>query len=222
MKKQILLLFSATAALLSGCVSDSDLVSVQSNVSRLNQRVGNLENELSSTKAELAIVKEQRVVRLPTGAPTQTQARNTASPSYAMSSEDQSFSAAINQYKSGDTQGAIVALTQFNDTYPNSSHRNEALFTLGQAAYTVRDYNRAQQALEPLAFQPTNGQVNQPAVALLQKVYQAQGNTADASRLTGYIQSLSQPTATQTAPVTTGSVIMEAAPNEPLRPQIYQ
>lgn len=185
--------------ILTGCVTGSDLREVQSQVDNLQRQVRSLEGqlvrsneELVQTQGELAIVKKQRVVRLPTGAPTETRARSNSAPNYTASNEESTFNQAVNQYKSGDVQGAIRAFEQFNARYPDSAKRGQSLFYLGQAAYTVRDYTRAQQALEVLAFQPTNGQVNQPAVRLLKMVYQAQGNSADEVRLNHYLQTLSQ------------------------------
>lgn len=214
------LLVVATITLLAACVSDDDLTQVQSQVSRLQGKVSHLEGqlaqskeELALTKGELAVVKEQRVVRLPTGAPLEMRARNESvsnrsSSTSTASASDTAYSQAVQQYKSGNTQGAIVAFEHFLASYPNAQYRNEALFYLGQAAYTSRDYYRAQQALETLVFQPTNGQVNQSAARLLQNVYQAQGNTGDAEKLEAYLRSYNQ----QQTPVMPRSAETPAAP----------
>ncbi len=60
---------------LGGCVSDSEFATMRSRVGTLNNKVNTLENDLVSVKEELAVVKGQRVIRLPTGAPTETQNR---------------------------------------------------------------------------------------------------------------------------------------------------
>lgn len=249
------LLVVATVTLLAACVSDDDLTHVQSQVSRLQGKVSHLEGqlaqskeELALTKGELAVVKEQRVVRLPTGAPMETRARNRHTPndnSGTPDSDAAAFNTAVQQYKSGDVQGAIVAFDEFNRSYPNSRYRSQSLFYLGQAAYTLRDYYRAQQALEPLVFQPVNGRINEPAARLLALVYQAQGNNDDKARLAEYVQSLSQspasssssgsgvsainttnvPTTAQQVEQTANGVIIESnipSATKPLRPNLIR
>lgn len=75
---KIIYILSATA-LLGGCVSDSDMARTNSQVGRLNSKISLLENELKAMKTELAAVKGQRVVRLPTGAPTEIEPRQNRS-----------------------------------------------------------------------------------------------------------------------------------------------
>lgn len=238
MKKSFTFLI-LTTAVISGCVSNKDFQQMQSQVFGLQTKVERLEGQLSrskeelaATKGELAVVKEQRLVRLPTGAPTEMRQRQTA----PVDAQTQRYNDAVAQYKSGDVAGAIGAFEAFVNSYPNAAQRGDALFYLGQAAYTVRDFSRAQQALEPLVFQPVNGQINEPAARLLKMVYQAQGNSADEARLNDYLQTLSQPAeqpnaateeaipavpqpprAAQPAPQNSGVIIEQA---QPLRPAL--
>lgn len=216
MKKQLYLCV-LSVTVLSGCVSSSEFDAVQSQVLTLHQKVGALSRELVRVEEELNLVKGQRVVRLPTGAPTDTEARRSTPPAYALSPEEKAFQAAESQYQSGDAQGAVTEFSQFIQQYPNAKQRDRALFYLGQSAYTIRDYARARTALETLVYQPSGGQTEAKAVDLLQKVYTAEGNTAGMARLAEYIQALNTaPAASSVNAVPAGSII--EAPAEPLRP----
>ncbi|PID65477.1 MAG: hypothetical protein CR977_00995 [Gammaproteobacteria bacterium] len=236
-KSIILVLF---AAVISGCVSNSDFAVTQTQVRSLQQKVGNLERELIQAKEELAVVKGQRVVRLPTGSPTATEARRNNPPAYALSAEEKDYNAAVSQYKSGDVQSAVSAFSQFIQRYPAAKQYEGALYYLAQASYTVRDYPQARQALEILVFQPKNAAPQAKAVNLLKKVYAAEGNNAGSAHLANYLQSLNSanppdmPGTAEVAPSTvtveetlepipttdSGSII--EAPDQPLRPPTLQ
>lgn len=242
MKKHLLLILVGTI-LLGGCASSR----LETQVVDLSRKVNSLERELNQTKAELASIRDKRTVRLPTGAPTTTQARSNKPPAYTLSPEEKAYEAALSQYKSGDAQGAVDAFSNFLQRYPNAKQRDAALFNLGQAAYTVRDYPRARQALETLVYQPQSGTSNSKAVQLLQRVYRAEGNSAGDNYLGEYLQSLQTPNQTSLplAPTQspsnnvapTSTIGVELAPNvlpatnngsifeapaEPLRPSTLQ
>ncbi len=178
------------ATVLGGCVSNDDLSGLQSQVSRLDSQVASLKSTVSVLQNELAVVKGQRVVRLPTGAPTKTRKRSAEQPSYAVSDEQKQLDSAIAMYKSGDIKSAVSQLEQFNVNYPNSKHHGDVLYYLGSAYYTLRDYNRAQQVLEELVYQSPMNQVSPKALALLEKVYSASGNTNKLKELKGFMQNL--------------------------------
>lgn len=238
------LIFSLAGALmLGGCASNS----LETQVNSLSQRVNTLERDLNQAQEELAAIRGKRIVRLPTGAPTTTQARSTTPPAYTLSPEEKAYHAAMTQYKSGDAQGAANAFSDFVKRYPNAKQRDKALFSLGQAAYTMRDYPRARQALETLVYQPQDGKADSKAVDLLQRVYRAEGNSAGSASLDNYLQNLRAPSPAPTVPAInapssaaptapsigieqsipatnapqTGDSIIEA-PSEPLRPATLQ
>lgn len=226
MKKHIIMPL-ITAATLSGCVSSSDFASMQSQVRTLNQKIGQLERDLDQTQTTLDAVKGQRMVRLPTGAPTTTEARRNNPPTYVVSAQDRAFESAVSQYKSGDLQAAMQTFSQFNQRYPNAKQHNEALFYLGQAGYTARDYPRARQALETLVYQSPNGRTNSKAIDLLKRVYHGEGNAAGNTRLADFLRSPSiiapstsiAPTSQVVEqPQTPNSGSIFEAPAEPLRP----
>ncbi len=203
MKKQIIIL---TATLLGGCVSNSDFSALQSRVNRLNAKVSTMENQMATLQQELVVVKGQRVVRLPTGAPTKTRARNTEKPNYAMSEEQQLFNRAMTMYQSGDAQAAIAQFERFNTIHPNSKHHNDVLYYIGNASYAIRDYNRAQQVLEELVYQTPMEQVNPKAIALLEKVYVARNASEKIQELKSFVQSL-QHSATEPPKVSSPSSV---------------
>lgn len=187
------------ATLVSGCVSDADFAALNSQVNTLTAKNNSLQNELTTVKKELAAVKEQRVVRLPTGAPTQTKARSTTPPAYTQSEDERLFNEAVKTYRSGDVQTAVQQLEQFNSRYPNAKQHTQVLFYLGQANYTMRDYNRAQQVLEELVYQTPPNSLSNKAANLLLRVYQAQNNSAKVNELNSFIQYQQVPQ-TQQAP----------------------
>ncbi len=236
MMKKPLAIMTTAALLLTGCVvSERDFYAVQSQVSRLEHQVGNLKGELNrsnaelaQTKGELAKVKKQRVIRLPTGAPTTTRERNANA-----SNEAQLLNAAVRQYKAGDVDGALSSFQRFNQNYPQSVYREKALFYQGQAAYTARDFAGARAVLEPLVFQAKK--VNPPVVRLLKMVYLAQNDTASEARLNQHVQKLTQaaaaasaadkmappskqPPAQAAAPQPANAAAATAAPVQPSRP----
>ncbi len=71
------LLLPVAAISLVGCVSSSDFSAMQSRVIQLNAKVNSLETRLTGLQEALVKVKGQRVVRLPTGAPTEVRPRMT-------------------------------------------------------------------------------------------------------------------------------------------------
>ncbi len=188
MKKKILVL--SVIGLLAGCVSDDDLMRVQSQVNRLNTQLQASENELQAVKQELAVVKGQRVVRLPTGAPTATRARNTERPSYEMSEPDRLYNSAMQNYKSGNVSSAIQQFKQFAKQYQGDKNYMNAVYYLAEANYTMRHYEQAQQILEVLVYQTPTNKLNLNAVTLLEKVYQAQGNKEKLDELNTFKQGL--------------------------------
>lgn len=193
MKKKIITASITASWLLTGCVSSSDFAVVQSQVNRLNAQVTTMESTVATLQEELAVVKGQRVVRLPTGAPTVTRARSTQQPDYAISEEQKLFESAVGLYKSGNAQAAIQQFERFNTIHPNSRYHSEVLYYLGDASYTMRDYNRAQSVLEELVYQTPMDKVNPKAVDLLGKVYQARGESAKIQELKSFVQSLQKP-----------------------------
>ncbi|MGY0398372.1 MAG: outer membrane protein assembly factor BamD [Ostreibacterium sp.] len=180
--------------ILGGCVSDSDLMVIQSQMTVLNSKVDTIQKKFDSLQNELNFVKKQRVIRLPTGAPTKNQARNTTKPTYIITVEESHFNAAKSAYQSGDAQSAIRAFEQFNTTYPNSKYHSDVLYNLGEANYTVRDYQRAQEVLEELIYQTPSSKSNPKALGLLRKVYQAQGENAKIAKLQDFINNMNTPT----------------------------
>ncbi len=201
MKKQFVVM-TTTALLLTGCVvSERDFYTVQSQVSRLEHKIGSLESEVNrsnaelvQTKDELAKVKKQRVIHLPTGAPTTTREREANA-----SEEAQQLNAAIKQYKAGDINGALSSFQRFNQRYPQSIYHEKALFYQGQVAYTARDFAGAKAVLEPLVFQANNGKVDPSVIRLLKMVYAAQSDTASEAKLNAHLQTLAQKNAAQSA-----------------------
>lgn len=189
MLKKTTLMMTAVG-LLSGCVSDSDFTALQSQVNRLNAKLSTTENQLQSLQQELTVVKGQRVVRLPTGAPMAKRQRNTQQPDYAVSEEQRLFNAALASYKGGNIQSAIQQFGQFSQQYPNDKNYADALYYLGEANYTIRDYQQAQQVLETLVYQTPSAQLNPNAVALLEKVYRARGESAKLNELKRFRQNL--------------------------------
>lgn len=189
MLKKTTLMMTAVG-LLSGCVSDSDFTALQSQVNRLNAKLNTTENQLQSLQQELTVVKGQRVVRLPTGAPMAKRQRNTQQPDYAVSEEQRLFNAALASYKGGNIQSAIQQFGQFSQQYPNDKNYADALYYLGEANYTIRDYQQAQQVLETLVYQTPSTQLNPNAVALLEKVYRARGESAKLNELKRFRQNL--------------------------------
>ncbi len=175
---------------LDGCVSEDDLVRVQSQVNQLNSQLRASESELQSVKQELAVVKGQRVVRLPTGAPTATRERSTERPSYEMSEPERLYNSAIKSYKSGNVSSAIQQLEQFVKQYSGDKNYTNALYYLGEAHYTMRHYEQAQKILEVLVYQTPTNKLNLNAVTLLEKVYQAQDNKEKLDELNNFKQNL--------------------------------
>ncbi len=190
MKKKVLVLVAM--GLLSGCVSDDDLMRVQSQVSQLNTQLQASESELQAVKQELAVVKGQRVVRLPTGAPMATRQRSTERPSYEMSEPDRLYNSAMQHYKSGNVSSAIQQFKEFAKQYQNDKNYMNALYYLSEANYTMRHYEQAKNILEVLVYQAPENQLNLNAVSLLEKVYQAQGNKEKLAELNNFKQNLSQ------------------------------
>ncbi len=188
MKKTIGIL--AVIGVLGGCVSEDDLVRVQSQVNRLNTQLQASENELQAVKQELAVVKGQRVVRLPTGAPTATRARSTERPNYEMSEPERLYNSAMQNYKSGNVSSAIQQFEQFAKQYADDKNYMNALYYLGEAHYTMRHYDQAQNILEVLVYQTPANKLNLNAVTLLEKVYQAQGNKEKLDELNTFKQNL--------------------------------
>ncbi len=176
--------------LLAGCVSDDDLVRVQSQVNQLNAQLRASENELQSVKQELAVVKGQRVVRLPTGAPTETRERNTERPGYELPEQERLYNSAIKSYKSGNVSSAIKQFEQFAQQYPDDKNYTNVLYYLSEANYTLRHYDKAQSVLEGLVYQTPSDKLNLNAIALLEKVYQAVGNQEKLEELNTFKQGL--------------------------------
>lgn len=239
MRKNTLFLTTLSALALGGCVSGSDFAQVQSEVSSLRGQVSQLETQVNVLQEELSVVKGQRVVRLPTGAPLQTRPRKSTPPAYqqprvsdaqttqtaavnpvpatatttaaepAPTSEEGQYNAAIQTYRSGNAKAAIGQLEQFNADYPNSRYQSDVLYYLGEANYTVRDFSRAQAVLEELVYQTPLTEINPKAPDLLRKVYQAKGQSAKVSELNRHLDSLRNPVVP-----TPESTILEANPAE--------
>ncbi len=188
MNKKILVL--GVIGLLSGCVSDDDFARVQSQVNRLNTQLQVNRNELQLIKKELAVVKGQRVIRLPTGAPTETRQRRTERPNYEKSESDRLYESAEQNYKSGNVSTAIQQFQEFAKQYQNDKNYMNALYLLSEANYTMRRYEQAQNILEVLVYQTPVNNLNLNAVTLLGKVYQAQGNKKKLEELNNFKQSL--------------------------------
>lgn len=187
-KKKILVL--VVVGLLSGCVSDDDLMRVQSQVNQLNSQLRASENELQAVKQELAVVKGQRVVRLPTGAPTVTRERSAERPSYEMSEPDRLYNSAIKNYKSGNVSAAIQQFEQFAKQYADDKNYMNAVYYLAEANYTMRHYDQAQKILEVLVYQTPTDKLNLNAISLLEKVYQATDNKEKLEELNTFKQGL--------------------------------
>ncbi len=192
MVKQTVLMMGM-ATLLSACVSGSDFAHLQSQVTQLDAKLRTAENQLQVLQKELTVVKGQRVVRLPTGAPTTTRRRSSQQPDYAMSEQERLFNTALNHYKGGNIQSAIQQFEQFAGQYPNDKHYAQALYYLGEANYTLRQYDKAQQVLEVLVYQTPSAEVSPGAVALLEKVYRGKGDNTKLSELNNFKQNLSSP-----------------------------
>lgn len=207
------LLLIPAALLMGGCVSNSDFATAQNEIRTLNAKMATMQTEMSQLQNELATVKGQRLIRLPTGAPTKTEARKPTRPVYATSEADRLFNAAVEQYQSGDAQGAAVKFEQFVRQQPNAKQRPEALFYLGQAYYTVRNYAQAELALEALVIQTPAATPNAKAVDLLKKVYQAQGKANKATELDTLLHSRANPaSAPISTPANTTAPIQAAPP----------
>ncbi len=176
-------------SLLSGCVNDSDFSQLQSQVNQLNTKLTTAENELQVLKKEVAEVKNQRVVRLPTGAPSATRQRNEKSP-YGASEPELLLSKAMEDYKSGNVQSAIKQLEYFGQTYANDKDYIKAMYYLGEAHYTIRHYDKAQKILESLVYQSSSGQLDEKSINLLEKIYTAQGNESKINELNNFKNSL--------------------------------
>lgn len=182
MQKKLFIL--PLSVLLGGCVSSSDFAATQLQVSELTQKVSTLEAHVENLQQA---VKGQRVVRLPTGSPTRTIQRK-ASPVAANSPAENSYQSAAQLYDSGDMPAATNAFEQFNQTYPNSPRRADALFYLGQAYYAQRRYNEAMLPLESLVYQTPGQQVSPKAITLLKRLYQLSGHQAKVNELDSFMQ----------------------------------
>ncbi len=184
--KKIYGLVLAMATLsLTGCVSN-DFRAVKAKVYHLERRVNHLQEQLASVQNELGIVKKQRVVRSPTGAPRYSQGSTSAGANF----EKRAFSNAVELYKAGNLTGAMNAFENFNKNFPTSSLQGQSLYYLGQAGYAARQYATSQKALEKLVF--ASSRVNPSANELLKKVYKAQGKINEVNRLNAYLQSKQQ------------------------------
>lgn len=198
---------------LAGCVSNSELDYLTSQVSQLNSKISLLENDLTVIKQELTEVKGKRMVRLPTGAPTVIEPRRQAtaenpppvveaiqevSPSavpatakVASSSDREAYRLAMLAHQQGDSEQALALLNTFLARYPDSAYRPNALLALGHLNYQLRRYLLAEQPLETLLkSSPQNSLVNR-AAGLLKQVYLAQGKQAKLYDLEDYLQNLS-------------------------------
>ncbi len=182
--------YLSIVGLLAGCVSEDDLMRVQSQVNQLNSQLQASKNELQAVKRELAVVKGQRVVRLPTGAPMATRERSTERPNYEMSEQERLYDSAIKNYKSGNVSSAIQQFEQFVKYYSDDKNYTNALYYLGEAHYTMRHYEQAQKILEVLVYQTPTNKLNFNAITLLEKVYQAQGNKEKLDELNKFKQGL--------------------------------
>ncbi len=191
MKKCLLLLIMGTG--LVGCVSSSDFSTLQSQVIGLNAKVNSLETQVSGLRKAL---KEQRVVRLPTGAPTQVRSRMTVqkpSDNASDSSSATQLDKALTTYQQGDIESAVQQLNDFVSQNPAPVYRNKALFYLGEANYSLRQYGAAEQALETLVYQNGGELPSSEALELLGKVYQAQGKVDKMKALTNFIKKSTAP-----------------------------
>ncbi len=179
MNNKKIIALAITTVIISGCISSTEFNSLKRQVSDLNSKSNILEQDMVSVKNELSVVKGQRIVKLPTGAPTSKRVIPVAN----MSSEEKEFNHAVSILKSGDTKSAITLLENFNNSYPNSKHQPDVLYRLGQASYITRDYNRSRQVLEELIYQNSSTKVNPNAYPLLKRVYKAQGNNQGLRKL---------------------------------------
>lgn len=188
MKTKLLIITTVTG--LGGCVSNSDLQALQTQVNQVNAQLTTLQSQVQTLQQELTVVKGQRVVRLPTGAPTATRERQLPSNPAMLSEEQRLFDAALADYKGGNVQAAIRQFEQVASRYPDSKPYAEALYYLGEANYTLRDYQRAQYALELLVYQTPNQQIDPKAIDLLEKIYRTRGDDAKLKELMGFKQQL--------------------------------
>lgn len=134
------------AALLGGCVSDGDMAQTNSQVNRLNSKISLLENELKAIKSELVAVKGQRVVRLPTGAPTEIEPRrNHSAPATETTALPLSDSNGVREVR--ETQATPPMTSAVPVTAPPSPVSDQTLYRQAMSAHQA---GNSQQALSTL------------------------------------------------------------------------
>ncbi len=187
MKKIVILILVAST--LISCVSSKKYRVSQQKVFNLTTKVNNLENKVQDLEQQIKTNKGKRVIQLPTGAPTTIQQRvenNT------LSKEERAYATSVAKYKSGDISAAINSFLEFNKSFPNSKNHTKSLYNIGQAAYSQRDYQIAEKALEELIYQnPLDDSVSSgAATSLLKKVYNATGSNDKILELNSFINNL--------------------------------
>lgn len=202
MKKPFYALF-VVIALLTGCVSDDDFIASQQRVVELNREVDSLRTELSNLKLSLNEVKDRKFVKLPTGSPTQVEARqqrpttqtgtqttmaNTDASAIeqpnALADDDLAmYQDALATYKSGDIANGVTQLARYRKEYPSGQKFEEASYYLAQAYFAERNYSYAALVLEPLVFNKPRESVNVSVAKLLRQVYQNSNNTQKLAEL---------------------------------------
>lgn len=200
MKKPFYTLF-VVITLLTGCVSDDDFIASQQRVAELNREVDSLRTELSNLKLSLNEVKDRKFVKLPTGSPTQVEARqqrpttqaatqttvtdaNAIEKSNAPADDDLAmYQDALATYKSGDIANGVTQLARYRKEYPSGQKFEEASYYLAQAYFAERNYSYAALVLEPLVFNKPRESVNVSVAKLLRKVYQNSNNTQKLAEL---------------------------------------
>lgn len=147
---KILYVLSATA-LLGGCVSSSDMDQTNSQVNRLNSKIALLENQLKAVQTELTAVKGQRVVRLPTGAPTEIEPRQSRSvtPAPTLTSVDdagaisETPNTAVLPSSASTAATASVATPQPTVSQPTPTANDQTLFRQAMAAHQAGSSEQA-------------------------------------------------------------------------------
>lgn len=211
MKKPFYALFAVAA--LSGCVSNDDFIASQQRVAELNREVDSLRTELSNLKLSLNEVKDRKFVKLPTGSPTQVEARQqrtttqTATQTAMTNSGTQAieqpnapadddvamYQDALATYKSGDIANGVTQLARYRKEYPNGQKFEEASYYLAQAYFAERNYSYAALVLEPLVFNKSRESVNVSVAKLLRQVYQTSNNTQKLAELDSFMNPATEP-----------------------------
>ncbi len=209
MQKKQLLGFALPVVFLTGCSGDYDYLVGQNK--QLSEKINTIQQQVSKMQAEIGILKERKFVKLPTGAPTVPERRDSGSSNSSLgtpvtaptqtatnNSEATLFNEALAAYKSGDVGEAIAQFEGFNARYPNSERRADVLYYMGEAYYSQRQFSRSQELLEALVYQYPQSKVHPQAVPQLKRIYQTTGKSTKMAELDDFLSRTNQSTPSTT------------------------